>query len=201
MRTLLARPPARRLMACGLLLLAAVCASGCLVISLQPYYDDASIAFDEGLLGAWVDGDHGDTYTLERGAWNTYRIVIAEAGKAKGTVLMGVRMKLGDRFFIDVSPESGAEPGPYLVPVHGLFQVERTDDRLTIRALSYDYFKDAAEKKKLTGLAFAFDRDHDVVLTSDTRALREWIAANFSLAGVLDDATTLVRKKPEDGRR
>ena len=43
-----------------LAVVAAAClSSGCLVISLQPAYDDRSLTFDEALLGEWENAEDG----------------------------------------------------------------------------------------------------------------------------------------------
>jgi len=58
----------------AILTLALLCAPGCLVLSLQPAYDDETIAWDPELVGSWVDADDNVTMDVERGEWKSYRI-------------------------------------------------------------------------------------------------------------------------------
>jgi hypothetical protein len=43
-----------------------VASSGCLFLSLQPAYDAASVAYDESLVGAWVNTEDETSATIER---------------------------------------------------------------------------------------------------------------------------------------
>jgi uncharacterized membrane protein YgcG len=43
----------------------AVASNGCLVVSLQPAYDDESVLFDEALLGHWENAEDGERAIAE----------------------------------------------------------------------------------------------------------------------------------------
>jgi hypothetical protein len=53
------------------LLAAALSSNGCLVLALQPAYDDRSVVFDESLLGRWENKDDQTQLTIERGEWRS----------------------------------------------------------------------------------------------------------------------------------
>lgn len=48
--------------------------SGCLVLSLNPGYDDTTIGWDPNLVGYWVDADDRATLQIDRSDWKSYRI-------------------------------------------------------------------------------------------------------------------------------
>src|SRR5262249_55752750 len=60
------------------IVLAAVVSSGCLVVSLQPVYDDKSITFEEPLLGKWSNTEDQIQATIERGEWRSYKVTYTD---------------------------------------------------------------------------------------------------------------------------
>ena len=52
------------------LLLSALLSSGCLVGSLQPFYEADTLEFDEALLGEWENRDEGTVIQVDRGSGN-----------------------------------------------------------------------------------------------------------------------------------
>ena len=59
---------------CIALLTGAAASSGCLVLALQPAYDDASVVYDEALIGEWANAEDETTATIERAAWRSYKV-------------------------------------------------------------------------------------------------------------------------------
>ena len=106
--------------ASGLLLLA-LFSGGCLVLSLQPAYDAESVVFDEALLGQWDDPDAGDLVTIERGEWRSYRIAVTD--RSATHTYQANLTRIGSATFLDVTEMRGADPGPFLLPVHGVARI------------------------------------------------------------------------------
>lgn len=175
-----------------LVLLAGACASGCLVVSLQPFYDERSIEFDGALVGTYKNAEEKAEITIEKGAWNAYRFIYQE--DTERTVLTGYRTLIGGRTYLDVYPESGESAPPFMVKAHGLLAVERTGTGLVLRVLSYDWFKTAVEKRQLTDLTFGTDSERQIVLTSETGALRAWVEKHAREEGVFADSATFVKR-------
>ncbi len=48
--------------------------SGCLVLSVNPGYDEATLGWDPRLVGTWTDADDKASLQIERGEWKSYRI-------------------------------------------------------------------------------------------------------------------------------
>ena len=169
---------------------AAVLSSGCLVLSLQPAYDDKSIAFDEALLGKWSNTEDQTLATIERGEWRSYKITYVDHSTTR--TFQGNLTTIGAMRLLDVTESRGADPGPYLVPVHGLFRIELDGDRLTAAALDYQWFTRAMAQKTIK-LPVSFDDRRNAVLAASTADLRRWLAK--PAADVFGDAMTFERAK------
>jgi hypothetical protein len=152
---------------------AAVASSGCLVLTLHPAHDDASIVWDQALVGTWVNEDDRVTATIGRGEWRSYRIEY-EHPIEKGT-LTGYLTTVGDHQYFDISPLRGQDPGSFLLPVHSLVRIVRKADTLTVQALDYDRFALAAKKGGFPGLPLIVDQKQNAIVTASTPAFRKWL--------------------------
>jgi hypothetical protein len=168
-------------------------ASGCLVVSLQPFYDQASIEFDERLLGTWLNEEDGVTVALTRGPWNSYKLVYREG--TRESAFTAYHTRIAGASFLDLVGESGVETSPVLVPAHSVFRIEAADKTLRVSGLSYEWFMEGSETRRLGALTFGVDARRNIVLTSATRLLREWLAAHLKQAAVFGDPVTLIRKE------
>jgi hypothetical protein len=159
-------------------LLAAALSSACLVLSLQPVYDDRSIAFDEALLGRWDNADDQTQIVIERGEWRSYRIAYTERGTTR--TLNGNATSLGDAaggvLFMDVTELRGVDPGPYLIPVHAIYRVSVRGDQLSAAPLDFDWFTRMAAEQRRGMPPLAIDDRRNVILTAPTAELRRWLA-------------------------
>ena len=157
-----------------MLLCAAAISSGCLVLALQPAYDAESVAFDETLVGQWENGDDGSKAVVERGEWRSYKISYTDRFATR-TFQSNVT-KIGAALFLDLTELRGVDPGPYLVPVHGVFRIAVGGDTLTAAALDYAWFMRAMPQKTLATLALAVDDRRNIVMTAPTSDIRRWLA-------------------------
>ena len=173
------------------LLIAATLSSGCLVLSLQPAYDDASIAFDEALLGQWENSEDQTSLTIERAQWRSYRITTTDRSSTHS--YQGNLTTIGNSTFFDVTDARGNDYGPYLVPVHGIVRVKIDGDTLVGSDLHYDWFRRAMTRKTLGRLAAAVDDRRNIILSSTTAELRAWLAR--APADAFDPPTTLTRTR------
>jgi hypothetical protein len=147
--------------------------SGCLVVSLQPAYDDQSVVFDEALLGQWENAEDGERATIERGEWRSYRITYVDRTATR--TFHGNLTKVGMTLLLDVTEVRGTDPGPLLVPVHCLVRVAVAGDTLTAARLDYDRFMRARTQKTMGFPSSAIDDRRNAVITVPTSDLRRWL--------------------------
>ena len=159
---------------CGVVLAAAILSSGCLVVALQPAYDDTSIVFDDALVGKWTNVEDRTTAAIERAEWRSYKVVFTSGSTA--FTFQGNLTAIGAATFLDLTQSRGTDPGPYLVPVHGIYRVALKDDTLIAAALDYGWYTRALNAHTLGGLTASFDDRRNVAITSSTEGLRAWLA-------------------------
>lgn len=157
-----------------LLFAIALTSCGCLVVSLQPAYDEGSVVFEDALVGAWENADDGLRATVERGEWRSYKITYADRSSTRE--FQGNTTRIGDATFLDLTEMRGIDPGPYLVPVHGVLHVVVDGDTLTAALLDYNWFIHAMTDKTIARLAPAVDDRRNAVVTAPTSELRRWLA-------------------------
>jgi hypothetical protein len=154
-------------------LLAAIVSSGCLVLALQPAYDAESVVFDEALIGEWENADDGTSATIDRGQWRAYKVAYADRFSKRS--FQANLTKVGAATFLDLTEMRGVDPGPFLLPVHGVLQVSVNGDTLTAAPLDYTWFMRAMTQRSLGVLTAAVDDRRNAVVTSPTSELRRWL--------------------------
>ena len=162
-----------RSIALSALLLASMLSTGCLILALQPAYDADSVAFDDALVGEWENADDGLHATIERGEWRSYRITYGERSSTR--TFQSNLTRVGAVSFLDLTEMRGTDPGPYLIPVHGVVRVSVAGDTLTASLLDYPWFMRALTQKSLRGIAAAIDDRRNIVLTDPTSEIRRWL--------------------------
>lgn len=170
--------PVRSLLAAVALTGLLLGAPGCLVVSLNPAYDDESIAFEPGLVGSWLDTEDNCSLQIDRGEWKSYRIRYVhpiETGDVTGYLTA-----IGDARYLDVMPAAGVDRGAFLVPIHVPLRLTLDGDRLELTPLSYDWFagrlrSHAGSSSAVAGLATALDQKENALIVSPAARLREWL--------------------------
>ena len=160
------------------------------MVTLQPAYDDQSLVFEERLLGQWENTEDGTRATIERGEWRSYKIAYADRSSTR--VFQGNLTKIGAATFLDITEMRGADPGPFLVPVHGIARISVSDDTLDVALLDYDWFMRAIARKTLGRLSTAVDDRRNAVITATTGELKRWLAQ--TPAGAFSAPATFTRK-------
>jgi hypothetical protein len=111
--------------------------------------------------------------TIDRAEWRSYKIVYSD--RSATITLYGNLTRIGTAWFFDVTQSRGSDPGPYLLPVHGIYRITVTDDTLTASALDYGWFVRAMNGRLLGTLAASFDDRRNVTIASATGQLRAWL--------------------------
>jgi hypothetical protein len=188
--TSLRRPSA----SAALLLIAALAtAPGCLVLSVNPAYDDESMTWDPALVGTWEDLDDKATLQIERGEWKSYKVHYVYTIETADVT--GYLTSIGDERFLDVTMARGEDRGSFLIPVHAILRVRLEGDTLQLTPLGYDWFYDrVGHQKPVPGLAAVLDQKQNALIVAPTAALRTWIRAQPQDGPMFGAAATFVRK-------
>ena len=148
--------------------------AGCVVVSLQPAYDDESVVFEERLIGQWENVEDRTAAAIEPGEWRSYRVVFTD--RSTTLTFHGNATRIGSALFLDLTQSRGVDAGPYLVPVHGIYRIEPAGDTLSAAGLDYEWFTQAMALKKLGRLAVAIDGRRNISIGASTSELRAWLA-------------------------
>jgi hypothetical protein len=177
------------------ILAALLLSSACLVLSLEPSYDDDSLGWDPDLIGVWQDADDNASIKIEAAEWRLYRVHY-EHPSEKGDVT-GVLTIVGDEHFLDLMPARGQDRGSFLLPAHLIVRVDRAGDELVLTPLSYDWFVERlrAGRTPGAGLSAVFDQKQNALIVSATARLRAWVRAQPKDSSVWGAPATFTRQK------
>ena len=179
-------------MRCAILLAIAL-SSGCLVVSVNPAYDDTTIAWEPNLVGNWVDDDDRASLQIERSEWKSYKIHYVHPIEAGD--LTGYLTAVGNERFLDVTPARGADRGSFLLPLHAILHVRLEKDRLELTPLAYDWFVDQMRAgKQIAGLNATLDRKDNALLVAPVDRLRDWLRVQSVDGPAFGASATFVRK-------
>lgn len=177
-----------RLVLCAFL---AVFSSACLVSSFHPLYDDASIVFDEALIGTWENADSQVTVTVARSEWRSYALEYTE--RSTTTRFTAFLTELSGARFLSVRPEDGLERPAFVVATNGPLQVQLEGAQVRVRELDYDEILKRFKARTLK-IAAATDLKQNVVITAETPALRQWMASALKDPAYWAEWKTLSKK-------
>jgi hypothetical protein len=169
-----------RLLIARVLVLAAMLAGSpaCLVVSLNPAYDDDTIAWEPQLVGKWQDADDKSSIVIDRGEWRSYRIHYEhpiETGDLTGYLTI-----VGNDRYLDVMPARGQDRGSFLIPVHATLRVRLDANRLELTPLSFDWFSDRLRgARPIPGLDVVADQKENALIVSPTDRFRAWLRAQL----------------------
>jgi len=183
----------RRVIVTLLATLALAASSGCLVISLQPAYEDDWLAWDPNLLGTWRDADDNVSIAIDAAEWRSYRVHY-EHPSEKGDV-SGFLTIIGDDRYLDLMPARGADRGSFVLPVHVILRAELTGDQLVLTPLSYDWFADRLRAHRTPPVPTVFDQKQNTLIVAPTAQLRSWFRAQPKESAIWGAAATFTRVK------
>jgi hypothetical protein len=170
--------------------------SGCLVLSVNPGYDDAAIGWDPNLVGYWVDADDKATLQIDRGEWKSYRLHYIHPIETGD--LTGYLTAIGNERFLDVMPARGADRGSFLLPLHAMLHVRLDGDRLELTPLSYEWFGDHLRAgRPIPGLAAVLDQKENALLVSPGDRLRDWLRVQSVDGPAFGASATFARRNPK----
>jgi hypothetical protein len=153
---------------------------GC-IPSVYPLYTEKDLTYDPALLGSWREKEDSEgSWTFTQDKEKTYKLVIRD--KDKSSPFLGRLLKLGDRRFLDITPDgAGLEDlnredlyKALLIPGHFFFRVDQVEPALKLTALKGDWLNNLLKKdpKAIQHLQHGSDT---VILTAPTEELQKFI--------------------------
>jgi hypothetical protein len=177
---------------------AAILLAAC-IPSVNPFYTDKDVVFDQKLLGEWQEKgstNNPEMWTFEQGTNNAFKLTIVESGK-KGEFDAHL-FKLKQAQFLDLIPSdcnyvsNQAElVGASMFPGHLLMYVSEVEPELKIALCDFDWLqKFLTENPK----ALEHHREGDrIVLTADTRALQKFVLKHLGTNELFKEPGEMVR--------
>ncbi|HNS20893.1 MAG TPA: hypothetical protein PKH24_10360 [Sedimentisphaerales bacterium] len=202
--------------------LLAVSMAGCVpIVSLHPLFTKDEIAFDEKLVGTWVDdvNDPKTTWEFSRlddsarenpllEPWQDdltklYRLVVTDDENHKGS-FYACFVKLGERRFLDVFadrfPSGEQDPEKmsliynvfFFQPVHTFLRVDAIGEKLTLRMTDDDKFKELIQAEPNAVKHEVIDKRP--ILTASTKDLQAFVTKYAGDERLFPSDITLIRK-------
>jgi hypothetical protein len=172
--------------------------TGCLAISVYPFYLEKDVSFQAALLGHWTKTtDNKDQWTFEKKGEKAYQLTYTDGEKKY--VMDAHLFRLKEELFMDLFNPNGPEgimPPP--VPTHLLMRVFQVTPTLRMAALDYDWLSKVLEKDPTVVRHHLVVTDEktqnaQIVLTADTPELQKFIGNNLKTEDAWKDPFDLKR--------
>ena len=180
--------------------LAVVLLTGCVTLSVYPYYTTKDIQFDPALLGVWVDPDqtnsNRESWSFEKLGAQSYRLTLTENDKR--TEFHAHLFKIKGHLFLDCLPREHSE---FSAPCHFLLRVDRIGSTFETRPLSYEWLGNLLEEQPeairhtivTQPTAPKGDEKKTLVLTADTAELQKFILKHIQTREAWKDSLVMKR--------
>lgn len=158
--------------------------SGCLVISVYPYYSEKDLTFEPGLLGSWTKiADQPEHWKFEKSDANGYQLTVSD--NSNTNVMQAHLFKLQGQSFLDLfAPDANTDVQPPPIPSHLLLRVTALSPNVKLAALDHGWLRDLLMKNPKAlrhEIPKTKDKPEDrpIVLTADTAELQAFLIKNF----------------------
>jgi hypothetical protein len=185
---------------------------GCIpVMSLHPLFTENNLAFDEKLLGTWVDANEtmwqfSDANKPEK----AYELIFTDNEGKKGLFVAHL-VKLENKLFLDVYPSEPPwdEKDPnkiewlhntfFFIPVHTFVKINGIEPELKLQCTDDDELKKLLDEDpnavEHTSRVRTFSFESKLVLTASTEKLQAFVLKYADDSRVFTAEGTLTRKK------
>lgn len=180
---------------------AAVVLLAACIPSVNPFYTDKDVVFNQRLVGEWQDNsntNNPETWTFEASTNNAFKLTVVEEGK-KGEFSAHL-FRLKQEQFLDLIP-TGCDyaanqadlVGASMFPGHLLAYVPQIEPELKITFCNFDWLQ-----KFLTNnpTALKYHREGErIVLTADTKELQNFVLKHMGTNELFKEPGVLVKVK------
>lgn len=176
-----------------LILLSAVLLSGCILRSLNPFYTEGDVVFDDILIGTWIDQDSSiwevkqhkiskGWFTKEDSLVNSYRICFTE--DKERSIFEAHLFNLNGEKYIDFTPLmdelfKGEFYSLHLMPAHSLAKLEISDDNhIQMRWFNEAWLVEMYKEHHLKlpyKIIQTYENEQSYLLTAETEELQKFL--------------------------
>jgi len=171
--------------------------------SVNPFYRDKDVVFDQRLLGEWQEKDNTNNPEIWKFAASTnnaYSLTVVEDGKTGE--FSAHLFKLNDERFLDLIPtdckyatDQSDLVAYSMFPGHLLARVPQIDPTLKLFFFDFDWL-DNYLKENPTALEHHQEGDR-MVITADTSALQNFVLKHLGTNELFKEAGEMVRRTNE----
>ena len=149
------------------------------VLSLQPFYTEADLDCDPGLVGSWTDKEGDVTFSFEQGKGPDYRLVVQERndGEESSAEFEAHLVRLGPSSFVDLLPDSAVGRNEFhqmhLFRAHSIARIELSQDTMHMAFFNGAWLQKKIEEKSI---GVSFQRvDGTLLLTGTTKEAQDLV--------------------------
>jgi len=171
--------------------------TGCLTISVYPFYSEKDVLFEPGLLGQWTKtNDTKEQWSFDKKGEKAYQLTCSDG--AKKYVMDAHLFRLRDQLFLDLfNPKGPDDIMPPAVPTHLLMRVFQMKPAMRMAVMDYEWLSELL-KKNPTALRHHRITDENsqnaqIVLTADTTELQKFVGNNLKSDEAWKDSFDLQR--------
>jgi len=178
---------------------AAVLLAAC-IPSVNPFYTDKDVVFDQRLAGEWqekTDNNNPEVWTFESSTNNGFKLTVLEDGKTGQ--FSAHLFKLKQQQFLDLIPAdcnyatNQADLVAYsMFPGHLLLRVGQIEPSLKLAAADYDWLEKYLEKNP--NAVAHHTEDGRSVLTAGTGDLQKFVLKHLGTNELFKDYGEMVRR-------
>jgi hypothetical protein len=178
--------------------LTAALLTGCVVVSVSPFYLEKDLVFEPGLVGHWRQlDDQNEHWNFEKEGTNQYRLTYTTGNE---TNTMQARLfKLHDQMFLDLfAADMKTEVMPPPIPSHLLLRVLALKPNVQMTALNHGWLRhllDQQPKALRHEILPTNDKPEDrpVALTAETAELQAFLLKHLHTEEAWKDSFSLKR--------
>lgn len=157
---------------------AAMLATGCWMLSINPLYFESDLILEPSLVGVWNDpkGGSSKTWTIEAAEGKTYHLTTQESDAPDGSFEAHL-LRLGGNLYLDLYPDEVEHGNEFqighLVPAHSIWRMTLKGDDLSLDCIDANWL----EAKIDSGLV-SIDHirpENVIVLTASTKDLQAFV--------------------------
>lgn len=172
--------------------------SGCIVLSVYPFYTAKDLIFDSGLVGQWskVNGNNEFWQFADAGG-KFYRLTTTDDQSTN--VLEAHLFQLKKYQFLDLITTNRDQ---FQMPMHLISKVSRNDDSMTLKFLDYGWLADLIDTNPAVLRHVVVPNNPDntndgnmVYLTADTKDLQKFLLSHAEDTNAFNANSTIELKR------